>query len=94
MNSNDSTPEEIDLYDVEWIQTRSDFYKFVVALSENAQSSRRDWDNSDLISYLGGLEGAVHDVHGYYFNQKIAVDADVPSWRVFADILRMARVYE
>jgi hypothetical protein len=34
------------------------------------------------------------DIQGYYKNSNQNVDADIPSWKVFADILLGAKIYE
>jgi hypothetical protein len=34
------------------------------------------------------------DILGYYDNTNQKVDADTPSWKVFADILLGAKIYE
>lgn len=34
------------------------------------------------------------DLQGYYDNTKQTMNADIPEWQVFADILKGARIYE
>ena len=76
--------EENGIYDiVEKINTRSDFENFLTELKENYKSHREVWENDTLESYLEGL-------YGYNFKSK----DDKPSWKLFAEILLTARVYE
>lgn len=65
----------------EKIKTRSDFEFFLKELIKNLQ--QEDWDNNTLPLYLEGL-------YGYNFDS----ENDPPSWKLFAEILLAARVYE
>ncbi len=60
----------------------------------NSKSILRGWDNRDLHAYLGALAAFLNDVHGYYRNTRMDVNADVPSWRLLADCLQAASVYD
>lgn len=74
----------------ESVTTRADFALYIGEIAKN----RKNWENNDLASFLEAFEAYVNDVDGYYLNQKIEIDANQPSWRVFADILRGATMYE
>ena len=76
------------------IQSRADFARYVVQLREDLEAGPNLWANTDLASFLDALSGYAEDVDGYYMNMKIPVDADEPSWRVFADLLTGALTYE
>lgn len=68
----------------EAIETRSDFLKFLAELQNNyATYGGEVWGNNNLESFLEGL-------YGYNYN----ASNDAPSWKIFADILLAARVYE
>ncbi len=43
---------------------------------------------------MGALAAYAQDIEGYYSNYKIPNDAETPSWRMFAEMLCGARVYE
>jgi hypothetical protein len=47
-----------------------------------------------LESFLDALAAFAGDMHGYYANVRSGVNCDTASWRVFADTLLAARVYE
>jgi hypothetical protein len=87
MNTNSKAIEDI----TEGIQTKEDFESFLLLLIEDLKK-KSDWENNDLESYLRGLYGFVQDISGYYKNLRI--DIHKPSWRILADILLAARVYE
>ena len=73
----------IDKY-VENMQTKEDFENFLVWLLEDVKKNKNRWENQDLESYLNALHGFVHDIEEYR----------QPSWRMLADMLLAARVYE
>jgi len=56
--------------------------------------SGKDWEHLDLHSYLGAIAAFLNDADGYYKNVKIDALADTPSWRLFANCMLAARVYE
>ena len=76
------------------IENRDDFEKFLACLLENYRSSNDDWENGTLESFLEGLIGFSRDANGYYKNIEQDVDTEIPTWKLFADILLAARVYE
>ena len=76
------------------VQTKNDFHEFLVALSQDFAANATEWENSDLPSFLEALASYSQDIQGYYTNTKQPVNAEVPSWRVFAEMLCGARVYE
>ncbi|MBU1218202.1 hypothetical protein KKF34_17130 [Myxococcota bacterium] len=76
------------------IRTRQDFSEFVSALRQELNNSERNWENDTIDSFLEAISAYTLDVEGYYKNKNIDLDANNPSWRVFADILRGASIYE
>lgn len=78
----------------ERVSSRDEFTAFVKALSDNLHCHPEEWDNSTLKEFIGGLAGFVEAMHGYYANTGADVNCSLPSWRIFADALLAARVYE
>ena len=74
----------------ESVQSRADFVRFICEL----QKHYKKWENNDLPSFLEALSAYAADVDGYYMNMELDIDADLPSWRVFADIFKGATMYE
>ena len=80
--------------DVFEMNSRADLVQFIYALQDDLKEHPENWNNKDLHTYLGSLAGFLADADGYYRNQKVDVDADFPSWRLLADCLQAASVYD
>ena len=89
----DSNPEP-DTLETSAISSRQDFIIFLQRLLADYSKSGNNWENQSLGDFLESLSAYATDVPDYYKNMSIAVDADTASWRVFADMLRGATVYE
>lgn len=76
------------------IETKKDFEHFLRMLVQEFRQGGEDWENNSLERYLESLHGFAMDVAGYYRNMQIDVNPDEPSWRVFADMLLAATIYE
>lgn len=79
----------------ERISTRMEFVAFVDELCKNQKEHPDEWENESVELFLAGLRGFAANAAGYYKNiGESNVDADVPTWRGFADMLLAAKVYE
>jgi len=76
------------------IQTREEFQSFLALLAGDYKANGEEWENADVGSFLEALAAYSKDIYGYYKNTNQQVDASVPSWRVFSEMLCGARVYE
>jgi hypothetical protein len=76
------------------VRTKADLAAFVRLLLRNYREHPAEWENDSLGLYLEGLAGFVEDLQGYYSNAGAEVDPDRPGWRVLAELLLAARVYE
>lgn len=76
------------------VRTYEEFQKFLVLLAEDYKANGKEWENADVGSFLEALAAYSKDIGGHYKNTNQQVDASVPSWRVFAEMLCGARVYE
>jgi hypothetical protein len=72
------------------VTDRKSFIKFTEYLREN----KAEWKNNTLEDFLEALASYAADVDGYYKNTNQNVNADIPSWRVFSDLLIGATMYE
>ncbi|WLG70619.1 DUF7660 family protein [Pseudomonas brassicacearum] len=70
------------------------FVDFVEMLSRDYVSNRDEWQNDTLEQFLLGLSGFANDMGGYYKNMGEAVDVDKITWRIAAEMLIAATVYE
>lgn len=75
---------------------KAGFIAFVEELSKSFKNSPGDWENSEINSYLDGVASWVGDMEGYYANQDLLNEVKLEdiNWRVFADILIAASMYE
>jgi uncharacterized NAD(P)/FAD-binding protein YdhS len=78
---------------VDTITSRADFVRFVRDLCTEIESSAENWENSDLRSYLEAMAAWTEDMDGYYRNSGQSLPQQ-PSWKILAEILLAARVYE
>ena len=77
------------------IDSRADFVRFLDSLYKDFLEHGSDWENPTLERFLEALRAWCNDCPGYYRNVHDAeIDPDVPQWRVFADMLLAASVYE
>lgn len=76
------------------IPDRKSFVDFVKLLRDDLKLNSAEWENKTLDDFLGALSAYANDIQGYYDNTHQQVNSDIPSWNVFADILRGAKVYE
>lgn len=65
------------------IENFSDFIAFLSLLNENISNKPDEWENTTVKSYLNGA-------YGFCTDSKFEEN----SWKVFAEILLAARVYE
>jgi len=82
------------MHDPANVSSALDFQTFLEDLAKDAKGNLNTWENRDLPSFLEALAAYAHDISGYYLNQGINVRPDVASFRLFADLLMGARIYE
>jgi hypothetical protein len=75
------------------ICNKEDFVSFIELLLSNLNSSPDEWTNKTLSEYLQGIASWTEDMEGYYQNKNLPIPENV-NWRVFADILVAAKIYE
>jgi hypothetical protein len=75
------------------IKGKEDFINFVELLLSNLKNNPKEWTNKSLPQYLEGISSWTEDMEGYYQNNNLPVPENV-NWKVFADILIAAKMYE
>jgi hypothetical protein len=75
------------------VQTKADFLEFLKLLIEDFKNNRNSWTNDNLNDYLNGIQGWIEDMEGYYINTKTDLPKNI-NWKIFADILIAAKMYE
>jgi hypothetical protein len=76
------------------VTNRQSFIQFLEAFRRDLLANQEEWENPTLERFLEAMAAYARAIPQFYINTGQAVDADVPSWRVFSDILRGAKVYE
>ncbi|MEH2922322.1 hypothetical protein ACFFL1_14895 [Samsonia erythrinae] len=75
------------------ISSKDDLVKLISALAKDFKENPDEWENKDLSSYLEAVASWIEDMDGYYENTNQPIPKDT-NWKVFADILMAAKVYE
>lgn len=76
------------------VTDKKSFIKFLESIRMEFQKSPEKWENSNLEDFLEAMERYTEDIQGYYENTNQKVDSNIPSWQVFADIIKGAAIYE
>lgn len=79
---------------IKTINSKDDFIKFLEYLNIDFELGKNHWENDDLKSFLDGMLGFTQAIDGYYKNTGETIDTDIITWRMFAEILLAAKVYE
>jgi hypothetical protein len=79
--------------EIQNIRSKEDFIKFVGDLILDLKTNPNTWENKNLDDYLKALQRWTGDMEGYYINNNLPVPENV-NWRIFADMLMAARMYE
>ncbi len=78
---------------IERIENKADFVEFCQALLQDFNERGDDWENGTLGGYLDAFAAVADGVDQRYKNlgEKFP---DPPTWRLFAEMLYTARIYE
>ena len=75
------------------VSSKDGLVKLIEALAKDFKDNPDEWENKDLSSYLEAIASWIEDMDGYYENTNQPLPKDT-NWKVFADILMAAKVYE
>jgi hypothetical protein len=75
------------------INSKEDFVNFVELLISNLKNNPEEWTNKTLSEYLESMSSWTEDMEGYYQNNDMPIPEDI-NWKVFANILIAAKMYE
>lgn len=78
------------------VTDRKTFIEFLELLTAELKHFPDKWQNKTLVDFLEAMTRYADEIQAYYDNVEPSekINADTPSWRTFADILRGTRVYE
>ncbi len=74
--------------------TKNEFITSVKALRLDFENNPEKWENKTIPEFLEAIENYADDIQGYYNNTKQNINSETANWKVFADILNGASVYE
>jgi hypothetical protein len=75
------------------LKTRDDFVEMVGLLIKDLENNPESWENLTLKDYLEAMANWTEDMGGYYINMNLPIPVNV-DWKVFANILVAAKMYE
>ena len=75
------------------LKNKEDFVCFVELLTQDLRDNPEKWENKTLVSYLEAMSSWTEDMEGYYKNTNQTMPQDI-NWKIFADILMAATMYE
>ena len=75
------------------VQTREDLVAFIKALQADHGTNRNGWEIANLESFLSAMAAWTEDMEGFYSNMGQDI-SKMPPWKILADILMAARIYE
>lgn len=75
------------------VSSKQELVEFIRLLLDDFARGARAWNNSTLPSFLEASAGWLGDSDGYYRNLGEPIP-DAPSWRMVAEMLLAATLYE
>ncbi len=78
---------------IDEISSKDDFVNFVELLVSDLNTNPSEWANKNLSEYLEGIASWTEDMDGYYQNNNVPIPEHI-NWKVFANILVAAKMYE
>jgi hypothetical protein len=76
------------------VKDRQSFIIFLEKLVGDYHQNKDSWENPTLERFLEAMCAYAKDIQGNYDFLKLNIDANTPTWTVFAHILSGAKVYE
>lgn len=76
------------------VHDRQSFTAFLRLLLNDFEQHKVTWENNRLDLFLSAMARYTLDLDKHYENIHSDLNAESPTWRTFADILRSSVVYE
>jgi hypothetical protein len=73
---------------------RKSFSKFAEKLLINYEQNGKNWEVKRIEDFIENISRYAEDIDGYYTNMNFETSAETPTWRIFAQILKGATIYE
>jgi hypothetical protein len=75
------------------VHDKATLITYLKELSLNFRESPQDWENRDVSAYLDAAAAWIEDMDGFFVNRNEPVP-ESPSWRLIAQVLTAAKMYE
>ncbi|WP_427501459.1 DUF7660 family protein [Methylomonas sp. MED-D] len=75
------------------INSKDDLADFIAALRSDLTANPETWENPTLERFLNAMESWMRTMDMYYKNTGQSFP-ETPSWKIFADALYAAKIYE
>jgi hypothetical protein len=75
------------------VNSKEDLAEFIAALRSDLSTNKDTWENPTLERFLEAMESWIRAMDMYYNNTGQTLP-ETPGWKVFADILYAAKMYE
>lgn len=76
------------------IVDKATFSKFVSEMLKKLKEKNTNWENVKTEDFIASIVSYSEDIDGYYQNMDFTTSAETPTWRIFAQILKGATIYE
>lgn len=76
------------------VDSKEEFLELLDLLGRDARSNLKEWENDTVERYIEAMLAWATSMENYYRGRALDIDTSKPSWRIFADLLLAARVYE
>jgi hypothetical protein len=73
---------------------KATFSIFVEEMLKELKKENMNWENSKTENYIESIVSYSEKIDGYYQNMNFTTSAETPTWRIFAQILKGASIYE
>ena len=78
---------------IDSIESKEDFVSFVELLAQDFNINSKDWENKTIPQFLEAIASWTEDMEGYYINNRLPIPINI-NWKVIAEILMAAKMYE
>ncbi len=74
--------------------TRENFIQYLNDIRKSLKEEPQKWENTSLEDFLEAMVAHTGAIQQMYINTNQNINADEHNWKVFADILEGAAIYE
>ncbi len=76
------------------VKDKKTFINFVKELKSDYENNNKQWSVNSIDGFIENIIAYAEDIEGYYKNMEFETSAEIPTWRIFAQILKGATIYE